>query len=83
MAIELSWRFGCPPPTLRVHSYEGHGYYCLGSMGSSFHQIYAEYRLGTDAKKEDWTRGLELMVAESRTVQFLDGGSPETIDPDP
>jgi len=35
-----------------------------------FHWSYAEYRLGTDAEKEDWTRGLELMVAGSRTVIF-------------
>ena len=36
-----------------------------------FHDIFAEYKLGTDAEKEDWTRGLELMVAGSRTVDFV------------
>ncbi|OCK90928.1 uncharacterized protein K441DRAFT_679976 [Cenococcum geophilum 1.58] len=44
---------------------------------------YAEYRLGTDTKKEDWTRGLELMMAGSRTVQFFGGSSSWIRDPDP
>ncbi|OCK95587.1 uncharacterized protein K441DRAFT_658295 [Cenococcum geophilum 1.58] len=38
---------------------------------SDLHWSFAEYRLGTDAEKEDWTRGLELMVAGSRTVDFV------------
>jgi len=38
-----------------------------------------------DAKKEDedWTRGLELMAAGSRTIDFRGGSSPEDKDPDP
>jgi len=30
--------------------------------------VYSEYRLGTDVKKEDWTRGLELMMVGSKVV---------------
>ena len=50
-----------------------------------YYGAFAEYRLGTDAEKEDedWTRGLELMAAGSRTVDFRDGSSPEDKDPDP
>ena len=57
---------------------------CLEYAGQNFHWVFAVYRLGTDAKKEDWTRGLELMVAGSRTVLFWCGDSPP-IDghPDP
>src|SRR5262249_15102567 len=37
---------------------------CL--LPSPFAWSSREYRLGTRAKKEDWTRGLELMIAGSR-----------------
>ena len=57
--------------------------FCLGGMGQFHHWTYAQYRLGTNTK-EDWTRGLELMVAGSRTVHFPDGyGIPEDRYPDP
>ena len=55
---------------------------CLEYAGQNFHWSFAEYRLGTDAKKEDWTRGLGLMVAGSRTVEF-ERGDPIDLYPDP
>lgn len=57
--------------------------YCDSCLGQFSHWTYAQYRLGTDTKKEDWTRGLELMVAGSRTVQFFDGNSLWSGDPNP
>jgi hypothetical protein len=56
---------------------------CLEYEGQNLHWIFAEYRLGTDAKKEDWARGLELMMDGSRTVYFLHGNSPRDRDFDP
>ena len=47
---------------------------CMEFGNWDMHWIFAEYRLGTDAKKEDWTRGLELMVAGSRTIHFTRDG---------
>lgn len=43
---------------------------CYNHPSQIHHYAFGVYRLGTDAKKEDWTRGLELMVARSRTVDF-------------
>ena len=44
---------------------------CCYRYGNEIHHCaFGVYRLGTNAKKEDWTRGLELMVAGSRTVDF-------------
>jgi hypothetical protein len=56
---------------------------CLEYAGQNLHWIFAEYRLGTDAEKEDWARGLELIMAGSRTVYFFLGNSPRDRDPDP
>jgi hypothetical protein len=54
---------------------------CLEHAGQNLHRVFGEYRLGTDAKKEDWTRGLELMVAGSRTAYVW--GDSDAGDPDP
>ena len=56
---------------------------CLEYAGQDLHWVFGEYRLGTDAKKEDWTRGLELMVAGSRTVYFWGDSNARNGDPDP
>ena len=56
---------------------------CMEHAGQDLHGVFAEYRLGTDAKKEDWTRGLELMVAGSRTVQYWRDNYPTYKSPDP
>jgi len=55
---------------------------CLDRSGEDHHMFFHEYRLGTDTEMEDWTRGLELMMAGSRTVKFR-GGYPQDADPDP
>ena len=56
---------------------------CLEFAGQNLHRVFGEYRLGTDAKKEDWTRGLELMVAGSRTVYVWGSSDARNGDPDP
>ena len=56
---------------------------CLEYAGQNIHWVFAEYRLGTEAKKEDWARGLELMMAGSRTVEFWRDNNPRDGDPDP
>ena len=57
--------------------------YCLDHSGQNYHLVFDEYRLGTDTKKEDWTRGLELMMAGSRTVRFRWDNNPIDAHPDP
>lgn len=56
---------------------------CLEYAGQNLHRVFGEYRLGTDAKKEDWTKGLELMVAGSRTVYLWGDSDARSGDPDP
>ena len=56
---------------------------CLEFAGQNLHRVFGEYRLGTDAKKEDWARGLELMAAGSRTVYFWGDSDARNGDPDP
>ena len=56
---------------------------CLEYAGQNLHWIFAEYRLATDTEKEDWARGLELMMDGSRTVEFWRNNTPRDGDPDP
>jgi hypothetical protein len=57
----------CDPPFRR---YDCVCDICLEHAGQNLHRVFGEYSLGTDAGKEDWTIGLELMAAGSRTVYF-------------
>ena len=77
----------CDPPFRRYVDWTGR--YdcgcdiCLEHAGQNLHRVFGEYSLGTDAKKEDWTKGLELMAAGSRTVHFWGDSDAISGDPDP
>lgn len=77
----------CDPPFRRYVDWDGR--YdcvcdiCLEFAGQDLHRVFGEYSLGTDAKKEDWAMGLELMRCGSRTVYFLGDSDAINGDPDP
>ena len=59
-------------------------YCCIQFGNETYHWDFGIYRLGPVAEKEDWTRGLELMVAGSKTVYFTRSyGPPDEECPDP
>ena len=58
---------------------------CFEFAERGTHWVLAEYRLGTDVEveEEDWTRGLGLMAAGSRSIHFSFGSDLSDGDPDP
>ncbi|OCK99504.1 uncharacterized protein K441DRAFT_217341 [Cenococcum geophilum 1.58] len=43
---------------------------CSDYAREDHHAVFGDYRLGMDVKKGVWTRGLKLMAAGSRTMEF-------------